>query len=249
MLRTVMGEIVSVVTHVARYPAAVGRRWTIATHRPPSVLTRPLVVLPGLADNMSIFTELKQALPGPIVSFSYSPLIGDVRAAARRLAEQIEELCTVAGVSKVDLVGHSLGGLIARYYVQRLDGDTRVENVVTIATPHRGTMTAWLLSPWPLVRQLRPGSDLLRELAEPAAGCATRFVAFSSTADALVLPARNAQLEHPDLEVRNVVAAGVGHLALAAHRDVLAEIRTLLAPERERAEPAGNDGDSVPRSA
>lgn len=246
MLRAVMSEIASVVTHLARYPTAVGRRWTIAAPVPPTVLERPLVVLPGLADNAAIFTELRRALPGPVVSFGYSPLIGDVRVAAGQLAEQVEELCAVTGASTVDVVGHSLGGLIARYYVQRLGGHRRVHNAVTIATPHRGTVTAWLL-PLPLVRQLRPGSDLFQELAERAPGCATRFVTFSSTADALILPARNAQLEHRDLTVSNVVIADVGHLALAADREVIAEIRALLVP----APPSGKtrSATTVPRSA
>lgn len=248
MLRAVIGEVASVFTHVARYPAAFGRRWTIAGRRRAGEPERPLVVLPGLGDNTAIFTELKHAMPGPVVSFSYSPLIGDVRVLAARLAEQIEELCVVAQVPRVDVVGHSLGGLIARYYVQRLGGHERVETVVTIATPHGGTVAAWLLSPLPLVRQLRPGSELFDELAEPAPGCTTRFVTFSSTADALILPARNGQLRHADLRVRNVVTTGVGHLALAAHRDVVAEIRSLLAPAMATEGPGG-DGTPVSRSA
>lgn len=243
MLRAVLGEIAGVMTHVARYPAAVGRRWTIASRTAETTPERPIVVLPGLADNTAIFTELKQALPGPLVSFGYSPLTGDVRTAAARLAEQIEELCAVAGVSTVDLVGHSLGGLIARYYVQRLGGHRRVETTVTIATPHAGTVTAWLLSPLPLVRQLRPGSELFQELAEPAPECTTRFVVFSGTADALILPARNGRLEHPDLRVRNVVTAGAGHFTIAAHPDVIAAIQGLAAPK-----PA-TPGENVVKSA
>jgi triacylglycerol lipase len=130
----------------------------------------------------------------------------------------------------VRLVGHSLGGLIARYYVQRLGGHARVETVVTVATPHAGTVAAWLLAPLPLVRQLRPGSKLLGELAEPAAECATSFVAFWSDCDELILPARNARPEHPDLRVRTVPVPGVGHLALASHPDVVREICRTIAP-------------------
>jgi hypothetical protein len=126
-------------------------------------------------------------------------------------------------------VGHSLGGLIARYYVQRLGGDARVDLVVTVATPHRGTMAAWLLPPLPLARQLRPDSALYAELAEPAPECRTRFVTFSSGGDAVIVPARNGQLDHPDLPTRNVVLPGMGHFTLADHRLVLDEICQLLA--------------------
>lgn len=237
VLRAVAGEIASVMAHALRYPAGIGRRWAVHTapkSAPTPLPGRPLVVLPGLADNTAIFTDLKVALDrcgaGPVVSFSYSLLLRDVRSAAERLAEQIEQLCEVTGAAKVDLVGHSLGGLIARYYVQRLDGHGRVDTVVTVGTPHGGTVAAWLLSPMPLARQLRPGSDLLAELNRPVPGCATKFVTFSSDGDELVLPSRHGRFEHPDLEVRNVLLPGVGHLALAAHRQVVAEICTMFGP-------------------
>lgn len=249
VLRAVAGEIVTAVTHLARYPAGIGRRWAIRPHQRAAAPQRPLVVLPGLADNTSIFTDLKQALDecsaGPVVSFSYSPLISDVRTAAARLADQIEQLCAVTGASTVDIVGHSLGGIIARYYVQCLGGQARVENLVTIATPHRGTIVAWLLSPLPVVRQLRPGSDLMLELDEPVPGCTTHFVTYFSDADQLILPARNGRLDHPDLQTRNVLVPGVGHLTLAAHQTVVAEICDMLRPTV----PAPEDGNPVARSA
>lgn len=249
VLRAVAGEIVTAVSHLARYPAGIGRRWAIHPPQPAAAPQRPLVVLPGLADNTSIFADLKRALDecgaGPVVSFSYSSLVGDVRTAAARLAEQIEQLCAVAGTPTVDIVGHSLGGIIARYYVQRLGGHTRVETLVTIATPHRGTLVAWLLSPLPLVRQLRPGSDLMLELEEPAPGCTTRFVTYSSDADQLILPTRSGRLEHPDLQARNVLVSGVGHLSLAAHQTVVAEICDTFGS----AAPAPEDGSPMARSA
>ncbi|MDQ0377811.1 lipase family alpha/beta hydrolase [Amycolatopsis thermophila] len=250
MLRTVAGEIASAVTHAVRYPAGIGRRWAIhpARRSAPPGDVRPLVVLPGLADNTAIFTNLKVALDrcgaGPIVSFSYSLLLRDVRSAAARLSEQVEQLCEVTGAAKLDLVGHSLGGLIARYYVQRLGGHHRVGTVVTVGTPHGGTVAAWLLSPMPLARQLRPGSDLLTELTRPAPHCTTKFVTFSSDGDELILPSRHGRFEHPDLEVRNVVLPGVGHLALAAHRQVVEEICALFGPVG-----ATDDGDTLTRSA
>ncbi|NIH85951.1 lipase family alpha/beta hydrolase [Amycolatopsis granulosa] len=246
VLRTVAGEIASVVAHAVRYPAGIGRRWSV---RPGGAApVRPLVVLPGLADNTAVFTDLKLALErcgaGPVVSFSYSLLLRDVRSAAARLAEQVEQLCEVTGATRVDLVGHSLGGLIARYYVQRLGGHRRAGTVVTVGTPHGGTVAAWLFSPLPLARQLRPGSDLVAELNQPAPGCGTKFVTFSSDGDEVVLPSRHGRIEHQDLDVRNVVLPGVGHLALAAHRRVVDEICALFRPLG-----APGDGEPLSRSA
>ncbi|UIJ60410.1 alpha/beta fold hydrolase [Amycolatopsis acidiphila] len=229
MLRNMAVELASMVNHLMRYPSGIGHHWAMTQQA-----RRPLVVLPGLADNTSVFTELKIALEacgaGPVVSFSYSPLVGKVQTAAARLADQIEQLCVISGEQQVDLVGHSLGGLIARYYVQRLGGHTRVETAVTIGTPHGGTIAARLPSPLPLVRQLRPGSDLLTELAGPAPGCTTRFVAYAGDTDQVVLPSRNGLIDHPELDVRNVVVPGAGHLALAVHHQVISEICALFRP-------------------
>ena len=231
VLRTVATELSSVVTHLLRYPTGL-RRPGVAANLAAGGSAEPIVLVPGLADNVAVFTRLRPALEdcgvGPVVAFAYTP-VGDVRSIAAKLAEQVEQLCVITGASRVRLVGHSLGGLIARYYVQRLGGDARVDLVVTVATPHRGTIAAWLLPPLPLVRQLRPDSELYAELAEPAPTCRTRFVTFSSSEDAVILPARNGQLDHQDLPARNVVLPGMGHFTLAEHRLVIDEICQLLA--------------------
>jgi pimeloyl-ACP methyl ester carboxylesterase len=55
----------------------------------------------------------------------------------------------------VHIVGHSLGGMIARYYVQRMGGSAAVGTLVTLGGPHTGTVTAQLL-PTPISRLLDP---------------------------------------------------------------------------------------------
>ena len=55
---------------------------------------------------------------------------------------------------------------------------------------------------------------MIQELAEPAPGCRTRFIAFYSDIDHLIVPSRNARLDHSDLNVENVAVRGVGHLSM-----------------------------------
>ena len=128
----------------------------------------------------------------------------------------------------VAVVGHSMGGLVARYYVQRMGGDARVHTLVTLGTPHEGSQLAHLL-PLPLVRQLQPDSELIRELHEPAPGCRTRFLAIWSDLDQLVVPKRHATVVHDDLAARNVFVRGVGHMSLPVDGRVVHEICTTLA--------------------
>jgi triacylglycerol lipase len=84
---------------------------------------------------------------------------------AGQLAGHVERL--VAPGQRVDLVGFSMGGLVCRYYLQRMGGLDRVDRFVSVAAPHHGSMLAWLI-PNRGCRQMRPGSEFLRDLASDA---------------------------------------------------------------------------------
>ena len=68
----------------------------------------------------------------------------DNRTSAALLARRIEEWQAIVGPDvKFTLIGHSLGGLVARYYVQCLGGDAHVDHVITFGTPHHGAPQAF----------------------------------------------------------------------------------------------------------
>ncbi|HSF26656.1 MAG TPA: alpha/beta fold hydrolase [Actinomycetes bacterium] len=253
--RTVRGlavEVAWVSAHLALYPLGVaqeqecaalgpfGRRRSLRGLTPlqrglvvgdVEAAGTPILLVHGMVDNRSIFALLRRSLLrrgfGRVATMNYRPAATDVREVARELALAVEALCAETGYERVHVVGHSLGGLVARYYVQRLGGDERVHTLVTLGTPHHGSAPARLV-PHPLMRQLRPGSALLTELAEPAV-CRTRFVAVWSDADQMVLPWRSARIDHPDLAARNVLVPGVGHMSLPIDRRVVHEVSTTLA--------------------
>ncbi|MCW2676293.1 MAG: hypothetical protein JWR70_1333 [Modestobacter sp.] len=201
----------------------------------PLVARIPVILVHGLVDNRSIFTVMRRSLRrrgfAQVCTWNYSPLLRDVESAAAALGTHIERICQETGHDRVYVVGHSLGGLVARYLVQRLGGDRRIESLVTLGTPHAGTRLAHVL-PTPLVRQLRPGSPLLRELAEPAPGCRTRITAIYSDLDQVLVPSRVGRCDHPDLQARNVLVRGVGHMSLPIHRAVVDEVAATLAGRR-----------------
>jgi pimeloyl-ACP methyl ester carboxylesterase len=232
-MRAVALETAALAGHLLLYPIGLSQEQPTGDsprndlHGP-----RPVLLLHGFVDNRSVFTLLRRSLTQngwqQVIGLNYSPLTCDIRAAAELLGKHIEEICERTGYHQVDVVGHSLGGLIARYHAQRLAGDTRVHTLVTLGTPHSGTTVASPFSAHPIVRQMRPGSELLEELAAPASGCRTRFVSFWSDLDALMSPVGTARIEHPDLLARNVQVHGVGHLAMPVHWAVTARIRQEL---------------------
>ena len=196
-------------------PLSPLRRSLVVTD--PEAAGTPILLIHGIMDNRSVFTVFRRALRrrgfGVVHAVNYGMLTGDLREAARELRDHVEKLCDETGADKVHIVGHSLGGVIARYFVQRMGGSARVDTLVTLGSPHAGTLGAYLI-PTALGRQLRPGSPLLTELDEPAPGCTTRFLVVWSRMDQMVVPQRNARLQHPDLDVAQLELRDVGHLTL-----------------------------------
>lgn len=192
----------------------------------------PILLVHGIMDNRSVFTVFRRTLRrrgfGVVHAVNYSLFTGDIREAAHQLRTHVERLREQTGAEKVHIVGHSLGGMIARYYVQRMGGSAVVDTLVTLGSPHSGTLAAYLL-PTPLARQLRPGSELLEELAEPAPRCSTRFLVVWSRMDQMIVPQRNARLAHPDLDVEQFEIRDVGHLSLPIDPRVVHWVATALA--------------------
>ena len=242
-------EVAWLAAHIASYPFGVAQeraaleldRYTL-TDLPPvrrglligdvEAAGTPILLVHGLVDNRSIFTVLRRALRrrgfGRIWTMNYHVLTHDLRAAAKRLAATVESVCEQTGYERIHVVGHSMGGMVARYYVQRMGGDARVHTLVTLGSPHQGTHAARLL-PRGVTRQLQPSSDIVEELRQPAPGCRTRFVSFWSDLDALISPKRAARIEHPDLDARNILVRGVGHMSLPINGMVTREIAATLA--------------------
>ncbi len=214
----------------------------------PLAARTPVLLVHGLVDNRSIFAVMRRNLRRrgftSVCSWNYSPFLTDVAHAAHNLGRHIERICRETGHDRVHVVGHSLGGLIARYYVQRQGGDRRIASLVTLGTPHKGSVLAHV-APTPLIRQLRPGSSVLRELEQPAPGCRTRITAIYSDLDELVLPAASGRCDHPDLNARNVLVRGVGHMSLSFHHTVLDEVAATLAGLRGQSPTAAGSTDAV----
>ncbi|MCF2530051.1 esterase/lipase family protein [Yinghuangia soli] len=253
VLRGTVREVVWTVGHLALYPTGLlqlgldnlragpadGADPADAPELPPppGSAALPVVLVHGLADNRSIFAVLGRALRRDGMSsvhlFDHHPLGGDIRSKAELLDRHIAQVCARTGAPGVHVVGHSLGGLVARYHAQFVDRGARVRTVVTLGTPHRGTAAAQLLRAHPLVRELCPDSPVIAELAGPAPGCTTRFVAYWGDLDPFVVPCSSGALVHPDLDAASVLVRGAGHLTLPACRTVVADVCALFRSSAE----------------
>ncbi len=185
---------------------------------------RPVIVIHGYAMNRANFVPLAFRLAraglGPILGFEYWTL-GRTAAAARQLAWFVEHVQQMTGSPQVDIVGHSMGGVVGRYYVQLLGGDGGVANLVTIGSPHLGTDVSELGIGHP-GRELLIGSNLVQRLTAAPPPRDTRLLMILSHADALVPAQGQLALEIPRAE--RIVYDDLGHVALLGSRRVARDI-------------------------
>jgi triacylglycerol esterase/lipase EstA (alpha/beta hydrolase family) len=131
------------------------------------------------------------------------------------------------------IVAHSMGGLVIRAYARKY-GTAKLARVLTIGSPHHGSMHAWLLTGTSLA-QLRPGNAWLAALNRTPLDPALRFVSLWSWHDSMVAPQTSAELPGSI----DVTVIGVGHNALLGDREVFerthAEIVAARADARRHA--------------
>jgi len=151
-----------------------------------------------------------------VATLSLEPIHASIDAYVDALAARIEVFCRDSGAARILVVGHSMGGLVARAYLRRC-GHGRVAGLVTIGSPHQGSELAHL-GLGENARQMEPGSDWLRELARTPV--TVPCVALYSPHDNYVMPQDSAKLVGAKL----LALPGLGHLAMASSPTVLAAI-------------------------
>lgn len=154
----------------------------------------PVVLLHGFLGTRGVMYNFERRLARegvPVFSFSFGNLnTRDIRDSARELAEKIERLQAPLPGLRITIVGHSMGGLIALYYIKRLGGFRHVQRLITMGTPYQGTW-AGLLGVATLgavsrsVWQIIPGSDFLRDLMHDPLPPETRFYSIRALDDLL----------------------------------------------------------------
>jgi pimeloyl-ACP methyl ester carboxylesterase len=176
----------------------------------------PIVLVHGYGGTRSSWSALREqlALDGfaTVHEMSYRTVASRVPDVARALVRDCHDVMQRAGSDRVHLVGHSLGGVVVRYAVQRAGLEPHAATAITVAAPHRGTLAA-LFCPGELAASLRPGSRLLLDLRRGTRESTVRWASFYSDRD-LVVPPHSARLEDTALRATNILVPGVGHLGI-----------------------------------
>jgi pimeloyl-ACP methyl ester carboxylesterase/NADH:ubiquinone oxidoreductase subunit K len=169
----------------------------------------PLLLVHGYQCNRGSWWWLRHQLEAAgycAVTMNLEPPFGDVEDYAQAIGSRVEKICETTGADKVIVVAHSLGGLAARAWLRR-DGARRAASLVTLGTPHGGSLLA-KRGPGRNARQMVPGNDWLDALNRTALPAGLPVCVIGSPHDDYVMPQANLALR--GARMREI--PGEGHL-------------------------------------
>jgi triacylglycerol esterase/lipase EstA (alpha/beta hydrolase family) len=201
--------------------------WHMLRASPPMRIHRdsrqlPVLLVHGYGANGGYWTQLAARLDAAHISHAtldLAPVFGNIDGYVPLVDEAVSALCAATGSGKLVVVGHSMGGLVARAWLRR-GGRARAARVITLGSPHSGTALAGL-APGQNGAQMRRGSAWLRELADSESP-ETRALITSiwSHHDNMIAPQDSSLLPG----ARNIELGGIGHVALGFEPQVLDEV-------------------------
>jgi pimeloyl-ACP methyl ester carboxylesterase len=223
-----------------RFPASAATGTATAAGEPPVLLIHGYLATRG-----SLHLLEQHLASRGLVVMSYSlggPInIGDIRDSAGLIARKVESIVAQTGIARVDIVGHSMGGLVGLDYLKRLGGRHRVRRLVMLGTPTQGTWSALfglLTAPLGLASlQLLPGSPFLRELADRPLPAGADVVSIGAVRDWL------APLASTVLDGVRHIALPTGHSGLLVDAEVAEVVVEIL---RTPASGTSVDGSNTP---
>lgn len=187
----------------------------------------PVVLVPGYGVNRAYFSFFQMYLRRRgwpwVAVINHRPFSGPIPYYAERLGLYVDDVLRASGAQQVDLVGHSMGGLVAAFYVNALGGHTRVRRLVTLGAPWKGTAT-WVFGGRRQARDMAPDSDVVKAVQD----LKTPTTAIWSRSDAMIFPAERAK---PD-GGQAIELANLGHNEMLFSARVFRLVGQLLSSER-----------------
>lgn len=194
----------------------------------PRATNVPILLIHGYGCNSGYWHNMHQLLVRENIShkaIDLAPLLGAIDDYAGSIDKAVEDLCQSTGQEHIIILAHSMGGLAARAYLRRYGG-RRIARIITVGTPHHGTVLANFGIGINALQMRRYGddnheqpSDWLCALAksEDAASRAL-IISIYSLHDNIVAPQRSCHLPG----AKNIALSGIGHITLGLHPTVRA---------------------------
>lgn len=207
--------------------ATAGQPGSAVAPPPAGDRRRGVLLVHGFVCNRGLWLDWMErlsALGVPYVAVNLEPVFGPIDDYAGLIDDAVRTLEQTTGVAPV-AVAHSMGGLAVRHWWAGPGRSERLHHLVTLGTPHGGTMLARLALP-PNARQMRLRSPWLRDLAAHDADARRqRMTCYYSRCDNIVFPASSATLPGAD----NRPLDGSAHIAMIWRPEPFEHLLRLLA--------------------
>ena len=192
---------------------------------PGSPADTTIVFVHGLAMNRASFFPLRGYLRLLGYRHQRSPNFGIPSSITEMAADLGRFVEREVPHGRIDLVCHSMGGLAARWYLQALGGDARVDHLVTLATPHHGTYLA-ANAPSELLVELAPDGGFIEALRELPPLDGVECFSIAAGQDLLVTPGDSALAPFGE----TIVFDDLGHMDVLLSPHVFAAVHLALEP-------------------
>ena len=189
---------------------------------------KPILLIHGYWHNQTGWFLFRRHLVragfGPIYSLNLFPVSSSIEHFGNQVAVLVEQIRKTTGSKELALIGHSMGGLVAAYYAERLAPPRQVTDIITLGTPFGGTRRA-ALGKGVCVEQMLPNSPFLADLSYwIQRGNGTCYYHIGAEWDGIIVPACSAFSGNPKASC--IWLQNEGHMGLlyspAATRQVIA---------------------------
>ncbi len=187
----------------------------------------PVILVHGISDDSSKMEHMAHFLRHrgwTVYSISLKPSSGQI--GIDQLAEQLNTFINekITPTQKFDLIGFSMGGLVCRYYVQRITNPSHLDHFITLSSPHHGTLTAYL-SRNKGARQMRINSEFLRDLNRDITKLnQLKFTSIWTPFDLMIIPSSSSRTGIG----REIKIAALAHPLMVKNQKCLRAIETEL---------------------
>ncbi|MEB3218295.1 MAG: triacylglycerol lipase [Nostocales cyanobacterium 94392] len=190
----------------------------------------PLLLVHGIWDTARVFMRMIPFLNErgwKVYDLDLSPNNGTkgLDDLAQQIANKIN--ATFPPEQPFDLLGFSMGGIVSRYYLQRLGGINRVQRFIALSAPNHGTRTAYFNQGLGCV-QMRPNSGFLRDLnSDVQILSQINFTSIWTPYDMMIVPADSSRMPVGD----NIVVPVLNHAWMLTDSKSLSAIATALSKQ------------------
>ena len=190
--------------------------------RPNSPCKTPIILVPGYHMNRWSLLPLQYYLYRcgfeNIWAINNPMRKDDILVFADELHAKVEQYYEQCGHQPIMLIGHSMGGLISRHYMEKY-GTEKIRGQISFGTPYRGTKT-YRLAKGKQGKQFKPGSEVCNITTAPK----VPHLIIWSTRDWVVVPSPNGHLDNSN----EMVITDAGHLGMLVSVPVFKRVHTLL---------------------